>query len=92
MRLLGTNKPIPTWYLKAGLDQGAYDLEKLVWYPGNTTPRRVPDLALAGKTRMGTASPLVAPPPEPAKARQGTGLLIPVHKPHKPQPLVIARS
>ena len=90
MRLLGTNKPIPVAYLKSGKDNGSYDLEKLIWLPGRTTPIRVPDLNLAGKQRMGVASPMAAPPPAPPKERKGTGLLIPVHRPRKVEPLVIA--
>lgn len=65
MRLLITNKPIPVAYLKAGLDQGAYDAEKLIWLPGRTTPIRVPDLKLAGKSRKGVRDGTVAPPVKP---------------------------
>ena len=53
MRLLKTNKPIPVKYLKAGLDDGAYDVEKLIWLPGNCRPIRVPDLKAAGMHRVG---------------------------------------
>ena len=77
MRLLKTNKPIPTWYLKWGLDQGAYDIEKLVWLPGNVRPVRRPDVKLSGmKTRTSVAA-LTAPPPEVAQRK----LALPKPKP-----------
>lgn len=84
MRILKTTKPIPVRYLKSGQDHGSYDMERLLWLPGRSTPvrRAAPDLA--GLKRKGVA--YGSAPPQ----RKGTGLLIPVHKPYKPQPLVIA--
>lgn len=61
MRVLRTNKPIPVRYLKLGLDQGAYDVEKLIWLPGRTTPIRVPDLKAAGMKKRGDDA-TIAPP------------------------------
>jgi hypothetical protein len=95
MRLLLVNKHIPVAYLKSGKDHGSYDAEKLLWFPGRTTPVRRPDYKLAGKTRMGTASPLAAPPPKvraplPHDTDPG-GLYVAKPKPFKPEPLIIAR-
>ena len=76
MRLLLTNKPIPVKYLKLGLDNGAYDLEKLIWLPGNVRPIRVPDLKAAGKSRRGERDATVAPPPRQNKPNK-PGLYVP---------------
>jgi len=80
MRLLKTNKPIPSWYLKLGLDQGAYDAEKLIFLPGNSRPMRVPDLKAAGKFRRGehqdgTIAPPVSRKPKPVP--NAPGLYVP---------------
>jgi hypothetical protein len=87
MRILKTNKPIPVRYLKSGKDNGSYDVERLIWLPGRVRPirRAAPDLA--GLHKKGEVSALAAPPP----VRKGTGLLVPVHKPHVAPKLVIGR-
>jgi hypothetical protein len=76
MRLLKTNKPIPVKYLKLGLDQGAYDIEKLIWLPGRSTPIRVPDLRTAGKHRRGERDASIAPP-VPKNKPTAPGLYVP---------------
>ena len=96
MRLLKTTKPIPSWYLKSGKDNGSYDLEKLIWLPGNVRPVRKADVKASGLHRKQEVSPLVAPPvrrpvSDTPKVREGTGLPIPVKQPHVPPKLVIAR-
>ena len=78
MRILLTNKPIPSWYLKKGWDNGSYDAEKLIWLPGRTTPIRVPDLKLAGLHRMGEArDATVAPPVRKKVVPNAPGLYVP---------------
>lgn len=79
MRLLKTNKPIPVKYLKSGLDNGSYDIEKLIWLPGNCRPIRVPDLRAAGLKRRGEHD-VYAPPPLVTKDvphNKGVGLYVP---------------
>lgn len=76
-RYLKTTKPIPVWYLKSGKDNGSYDVERLLWLPGRTTPVHRPAPDLVGLHKKGEVAPLGAPPPQ----RKGTGLLVPVHKP-----------
>lgn len=71
MRILKTTKPIPSWYLKSGQDQGAYDVEKLIWLPGNTKPIRVPNLKLLGMRRRGEHDATIAPPPKQQPNRPG---------------------
>lgn len=85
MRILKTNKPIPVSYLKSGQDNGAYDLEKLIWLPGNVRPIRVPDLRLAGMHRSGERDTTIAPPiarkpktvPNPRPIPNAPGLYVP---------------
>jgi len=43
MRVLVSTKKIPVWYLKAGLDNHAYDKDIMLWLPGRTTPVRKAD-------------------------------------------------
>lgn len=78
MRLLKTNKPIPVLYLKSGQDNGAYDIEKLIWLPGNCRPIRVPDLKAAGMHRKGDKEAYARPPmPKQKPVPQGPGLYVP---------------
>ena len=80
MRILRTTKPIPAWYLKTGQDHGSYDVERLIWLPGNCRPIRVPDIRGAGLKRMGVAKEAYARPPvktKPAPHHQGAGLYVP---------------
>ena len=80
MRLLKTTKPIPAWYLKAGWDNGSYDVEKLIFLPGNSKPIRVPDIRAAGLHRRGERDATIAPPPiqntQPPHTK-GPGLYVP---------------
>lgn len=104
-RYLKTTQPIPVAYLKAGKDNGSYDLEKLLWLPGRTTAVRRPDYKAAGlqkkgqDVRLGVGAPAPKPqakaPSRPVsegtapKVREGTGLLIPKRQPHIPPKLVL---